>query len=188
MCSSRVSAPHRNAAGLHDPEPRSDLWRRRHTPIASHGHSGQTDCTGLTLTEWLCRTADRIDPARVFGPHYCLGRGTYAPDFNLPCRLLQLRQNASVVAQGCADFSSDSRDRNHSFTPDPRWASPSLRTGLSFRYTQDKKRPRGSESKLMALAAQAISGTKTASQSRNTKCLKKQRRRLSCVANTPKPM
>jgi AraC-like DNA-binding protein len=46
-------------------------------------------------------------------------------------------KNASVVAQGCADFSSDSTDRNHSFTPDPRWASPSLRPGLSFRYTQD---------------------------------------------------
>jgi hypothetical protein len=31
---------------------------------------------------------------------------------------------------------SDSSDRNHSFTPDPRRASPSLRPGLSFRYTQ----------------------------------------------------
>jgi transposase InsO family protein len=39
-------------------------------------------------------------------------------------RRIQLRQNASVVAQGCADFSSDSTNRNHSFTPDPRWASP----------------------------------------------------------------
>jgi hypothetical protein len=37
-----------------------------------HGHSGQADCTGLALAEWLCRTADRIDPARVFGPHHCL--------------------------------------------------------------------------------------------------------------------
>ena len=83
-----------------------------------------------------CRTADRIDPARVFGPRHCFGRGASAPDSNFLCRLLQLRQNASVVAQGCADFSSDSTDRNHSFTPDPRRASPSLRPGLSFRYTQ----------------------------------------------------
>src|SRR6478736_5016205 len=105
-------------------------------PIASHGHSGQTDCSGLTLAEWLCRTADRIDPARVFGPHHCLGRGTSAPDSNFLCRLLQLRQNASVVAQGWDDFSSDSTDRNHSFTPNPRRASPSLRPDLSFRYTQ----------------------------------------------------
>src|SRR5712664_2411207 len=123
-------------SGLHDPRSRSDLWRRRHTPIASHGHSGQTDCSGVTLAERLCRTADRIDPARVFGPHHCLGRGTSAPDSNFLCRLLQLRQNASFIEQGCADVSSDSTDRNHSFTPDPRRASPSLRPDLSFRYTQ----------------------------------------------------
>src|ERR1700694_6038759 len=79
-------------SGLHYPGPRSDLWRRRHTPIASNGHSGQTDCSGLTLAEWLCRTADRIDPARVFGPHHCLGRSTSAPDSNFLCRLLQPRQ------------------------------------------------------------------------------------------------
>jgi hypothetical protein len=45
-----------------------------------------------------------------------------------------LRRN--LISYGCADFSSDSTDRNHSFTPDPRWASPSLRPGLSFRDTQ----------------------------------------------------
>ena len=48
---------------LYDPRPRSDLRRRRHTPTACHGHSGQAYCTGLTLAEWRCRTADRIDPA-----------------------------------------------------------------------------------------------------------------------------
>jgi hypothetical protein len=127
--------------GLHDPRQGSHLWRRRHTPIASHGHSGQTDCSGLTLAEWLCRTADRIDPARVFGPHHCLGRDTSAPDSNFLCRLLQHRQNPSGVAQGCADLSSDSTDWNHSFTPDPRRASPSVRPGLSFRYTQPAQAP-----------------------------------------------
>jgi hypothetical protein len=54
----------------------------------------------------------------------------------IPMPLLQLRQNASLIEQGCADFSSDSTDRSHSFTPDPRRASPSLRPDLSFRYTQ----------------------------------------------------
>ena len=68
--------------------------------------------------------------------HHCLQRGTSAPDSKIVRRLLRLRQNASVFAQGCADFPSDSSDRNHSFTPDPRRASPSLRPGLSFRYTQ----------------------------------------------------
>jgi hypothetical protein len=58
----------------------------------------------------------------------------------------------------------------------------------AWRGCGDKKRPRGSALKPMTLAAQAICGTKAASQLRNTKCLKKQRRRPSCVANTPKPM
>jgi hypothetical protein len=102
---------------------------------ACHGYSRQAHCTSFTLAEWLCRAADRIDPARVFGPHHCLGRATSAPDSKIIRRLLQLRQNASVFAQGCADFSSDSSDRIHSFTPDPRRASPSLRPSLSFRYT-----------------------------------------------------
>src|SRR5664280_3241448 len=125
-------------SGLHDPRPGSHLWHHRHTSIARHGHSGQVNCTSLTLAEWLCRTVDRIDPARVLGPRYCFWRGTSASDSEILCRLLQLRQNASVFAQGCADFSSDSSDRNHSFTPDPRRASPSLRPGLSFRYTHDQ--------------------------------------------------
>jgi hypothetical protein len=34
-----------------------------HAPIARHGHPGQAYRTSLTLAEWLCRTADRIDPA-----------------------------------------------------------------------------------------------------------------------------
>src|SRR5258705_8640783 len=38
--------------------------------------------------------------------------------------LLYNSVRTSVVAQGCADFSSDSTDRNHSFTPHPRRASP----------------------------------------------------------------
>ena len=123
-------------SGLHDPRPGSHLWHHRHTSIVRHGHSGHANCTSLTLAEWLCRTVDRIDPARVLGPRYCFGRGTSAPDSKIIRRLLQLRQNASVFAQGCADFSSDSSDRIHSFTPDPRRASPSLRPSLSFRYTQ----------------------------------------------------
>ncbi len=31
--------------------------------VARHGHSRQAHCTSLTLAEWFCRTADRIDPA-----------------------------------------------------------------------------------------------------------------------------
>src|SRR6202171_189271 len=123
-------------SALYDPRPRWDLRHCCHTPIARHAHPGQAYRTGFTLAEWLCRAFDRIDPARVLGPHHCLQRGASAPDSKIIRRLLQLRQNASVFAQGCADFPSDSSDRNHSFTPDPRRASPSLCPGLSFRYTQ----------------------------------------------------
>jgi len=37
--------------------------QRRHAPIARHGHPGQAYRTSLALAEWLCGTADRIDPA-----------------------------------------------------------------------------------------------------------------------------
>jgi hypothetical protein len=45
------------------PRSRPDLWQRRDAPIARHGHPGQAYRTSLALAEWLCRTADRIDPA-----------------------------------------------------------------------------------------------------------------------------
>jgi hypothetical protein len=75
-------------SALHDPRPRSDLRHRRYTPIAHHGHSRQAHCTSLTLAERLCRTADRIDPARVFGSRHCFGRGTFAPDSEILRSLL----------------------------------------------------------------------------------------------------
>src|SRR5882672_6991372 len=56
------------------------LWQRCHAPIARHGYPGQAYRTSLALAEWRCRTSDRIDPARVCGPHHCLGRGASAPD------------------------------------------------------------------------------------------------------------
>ena len=33
----------------------------------------------------FARTADRIDPARMFGPHHCLGRGASAPNSEILC-------------------------------------------------------------------------------------------------------
>src|ERR1700761_4999928 len=68
-----------------------------------------------------------LSDERPYRDHHCLRRGTSAPDSNFLRRLLRLGQNASVVAQGCAEFSSDSTDRNHLFKHDPRWASSSLR-------------------------------------------------------------
>jgi hypothetical protein len=55
--------PWDGGSGLYDPGSRSDLRYSRHTPIERHGDPGQAYRTGLTLAEWLCGTADRIDPA-----------------------------------------------------------------------------------------------------------------------------
>jgi hypothetical protein len=70
--------PLERGSALHDPGPGLHLRCGGHTPTACHGHPGQAYCTGLTLAEWLCRAADRIDPARMCGPHHCPGRGTSA--------------------------------------------------------------------------------------------------------------
>ena len=83
------------------------------TPIAGHGHPGQADGISFTLAEWLCRTADRVDPTRVGGPHHCLWRGTPAPDSAIVCLLLQRDQNSPVIEQGCAVLSPGSSGRCH---------------------------------------------------------------------------
>jgi hypothetical protein len=84
------------------PTPAAAMQAAAPTPGARRGlaasikaDDGRPDCTGLTLAEWLCRTVDRMNPARVFGPHHCLGQGTSAPDSNFLCQLLQFRQSAS---------------------------------------------------------------------------------------------
>jgi transposase InsO family protein len=64
------------------------------------------------------------------------GEGAFAPDLASLCSLLQQHQNAPVIRQRCAGLSLCSAGRNHHVTCDPRRASSSLRSGLSFRYTQ----------------------------------------------------
>src|ERR1019366_7977882 len=103
------------------------------------GHPGQAHRASLALAEWLCRTADRVDPARVRGPFRRLGRGTSAPDPASLCWLLQRHQNAPVIGQRCAGLSLRSADWNHKFTPDPWRASSPLCPDLGFRYTQARK-------------------------------------------------
>jgi hypothetical protein len=96
--------------------------------------------TSVALAEWLCRTADRLDPARAFGPRHRLGREAFASGPEILRRLLQVRPNTSILEQGCAGFSPGSADRNHQFTRDTWWTSPSLRPGLGFWYTQRQDR------------------------------------------------
>src|ERR1700722_9901774 len=71
------------------------------------------------------------------GPHHCLGRDAFASGPEILRRLLQLRQNASVLEQGCAGHSPNSANRKHQITRHPWRTSPPLRPNLGFRYTQD---------------------------------------------------
>src|SRR6202043_1413266 len=70
------------------------------------------------------------------GPHHCLGRDAFASGPEILRRLLQLRQNASILEQGCAGFSPGSANRCHQFTRHPGRTSSPLRPRLSCRYTQ----------------------------------------------------
>jgi hypothetical protein len=85
---------------------------------------------------WQNGFADRLDPARVLGPFYRLGRGASAPDLVSLCWLLQRSQNAPVVGQRCASLSPDSADRKHQIALNPWRPSSPLCPGLGFRYTQ----------------------------------------------------
>jgi len=105
-------------------------------PIARHGYSGQTHRTGLALAERLCRTANRIDSARVPRSFRRLGRSASAPDSAILHSLLQQHQNAPVIGQRCARLSPRSADRINKFIRGPWWASSSVSAGLSFRYRQ----------------------------------------------------
>src|SRR5215470_15907596 len=81
--------------------------------FACHGHSGQAYRTGFTLAEWLCRTADRVDPSRVLGSYRRFRRGPSAPNSAIIRALLQRHQDPSITGRGCAGFSSGSADREH---------------------------------------------------------------------------
>src|ERR1035441_1351926 len=69
------------------------------------------------------------------GPHHCLGRDAFASGPEVLRRLLQLRQNASILEQGCAGHSPKSANRKYQITCHPWRTSPPLRPSLSFRYT-----------------------------------------------------
>jgi transposase InsO family protein len=60
----------------------------------------------------------------------------FAPGSEILCQLLQLRQNTSIVEQGCAGFSPGSANRCDQFTRHPERTSSPLRPRLSCWYTQ----------------------------------------------------
>jgi hypothetical protein len=102
-----------------------DLWCRRHTPTAGHGHPGQAYRTGLTLAEWLCRTADRIDPSRVSRSCHHPGRSAFTSD-RTQCTTIELGHIGLWTR--CADLAASSAHRSYHFKSDPwRNSSPLIR-------------------------------------------------------------
>ena len=76
-------------------------------------------------------------------PHHCLGRDAFASGPEILRRLLKLRQNASILGQGCAAFSPGSANRCDQFTRHPWRTSSPLRPSLSCRYTHRSGNPKG---------------------------------------------
>jgi hypothetical protein len=66
-----------------------------------------------------------------------IGRYAIASGPEILSRLLQLRQNASILEQGSAGFSPGSANRCDQFTRHPGRASSPLRPRLSCRYTHE---------------------------------------------------
>jgi hypothetical protein len=72
--------------------------------LRAMGIRNKADCTGLTLAERLCRTTDRIDPARVRGPFHRLILG----EAHL-CRILRLAPMANHSITSSARVGGTSR-------------------------------------------------------------------------------
>jgi hypothetical protein len=112
------------------------LWQRRPAPHSCHKHPRQAHSAWVALAERLCRTADRIDPARVPRSPRRPGRGSATSDSAKLRRLLQQDQDAPVAGQRCTLLPFGSPRREHCVTRYSRRASPTLCSGLGFRYTQ----------------------------------------------------
>jgi hypothetical protein len=93
---------------------------------------GQAHRAGLALAEWFCRTADRVDPARMCGSFNRLRRGTSAADSASLRWLLQRHQNASVIEQRYAGLAPRSAGLIYQFTRDPWRTSSPLCAGFRF--------------------------------------------------------
>ena len=88
---------------------------------------------GLALAEWFCRTADRIDPARVCGSFHHLRRGAFTAHPASARYYNDIRTHRSLDKDAPV---SRPVQRIYKFTRDPGRTSSPLRAGLGFRYTQ----------------------------------------------------
>ena len=115
------------------------LRRCGHSPITSHGHPRQDHRARFTVAELICREADRNDPSRVRRSCRRIGRAAFASDLKILRKLLQHRENAPLIGQGCACLAFRSAGRTHRVACSGRWTASSIRPNLSFQYTQPTK-------------------------------------------------
>jgi len=114
----------------------------------------QTPCTGCNeLVDYLVgatKERDRdLKTERLRGlqvnDQLDLG-GPFVSSPKILCTLLQHRENAPLIRQGCASFAPDSADRTHCIECPGRRAASPVRSNLSFRCTQLSKHAERTES------------------------------------------
>jgi hypothetical protein len=108
----------------------------RHALVTSHGHPRQAHCARLTVAELLCLEANRVHPSRMRRPCRRIGRTAFAPSPKILCELLQYRDNAPLIGQGCASLAPRPAGRTHRVACLGRRSASPIRPNLSFRHTQ----------------------------------------------------
>jgi hypothetical protein len=91
-------------------------------PVSDGLQGGKPTAPARASAEWRCRTADRIDPARVSPSRHNPGRSTFASDSAIVRNVL-IKSGHMVPGQRSADLAASSADRCHHFKSDPRRTS-----------------------------------------------------------------
>jgi hypothetical protein len=120
------------------PRPRRFLRSFNHGASFWDGHPRSPDGRPVTLAEWACGEADRLDPPGMPRSRCRLRRGSSARD---PCGLhgpLQRTPNASVPEQGFTGPTADPTARSARRAADPRRTTSSLLSDLVFGRHKDR--------------------------------------------------
>lgn len=124
--------PVAGSAATPHPRLRCHLWKRRSETSPLNGDTRLSDRAATALAEPACRTAHRLDPARMSR----LRRGHWgsapAPDPSTLRRLLQLGADTSVAGEGLSAASSCSGDWGDLVILRPRQTSSRLYSDVIF--------------------------------------------------------
>jgi hypothetical protein len=85
------------------------VWASLRATTARHGHPRSTDCTTITMANWVCREAHRVDPTGMPRPHDRIRPSAPAPDPSFICNLL---------FRSYATYYNESRTRQHGVAQD----------------------------------------------------------------------